>query len=261
MDTINHEDRRTELPFDRAAYALKDGEISGIVRTSFGYHIIKRVNGVQARTFEQSKEHLETFYKKYYFDEDKAKFIAGLETADHFHLDSTALDYIMAHIDSSRTSADSNWAAKLRERSRPIFQMGDVSWTVSTLVDTLNAKPGSPLARNSLRDLIATNEEKHCASNRSSCYSSKISRIRKKSWRIIRMESSSSISKTNVCGRKSYRIARTSYKYYEAHKINYLWPERVDISEIFVNKDSLANALYKRAVAGEDFDTLAKKYT
>jgi peptidyl-prolyl cis-trans isomerase SurA len=260
MDTINHEDRRTELPFDRAAYALKDGEISGIVRTSFGYHIIKRVNGVQARTFEQSKEHLETFYKKYYFDEDKAKFITGLEAADHFHLDSTTLDYIMAHIDSSRTSADSNWSAKLRERSRPIFQMGDVSWTVGTLVDSLTAKPGSPLARNSLRDLITTNEENTALQIEARVIPAKYPEFEK-----IMEDYKNGIVLFDLENKRVWSKvvpdSANELKYYEAHKINYLWPERVDISEIFVNKDSLATALYKRAVAGESFDSLAKKYT
>ncbi len=260
MDTINHEDRRTELPFDRTAYALKDGEISGIVRTSFGYHIIKRINGVRARTFEESKEHLEQFYKKYYFDEDKAKFIARIESAQHYQLDSSALDYVMAHIDSSRTSADTNWAAKLKDRSKVIFKMGDVTWTVGSLADSLTISPGTPLARNSLRDIISRNVE-----NTALMIEARVIPTKYPEFEKIMEDYKNGIVLFDLENKRVWsKVVPDSVneqKYYEAHQAKYLWPERVDISEIYVNKDSLATALYKRAIAGEDFDTLAKKYT
>jgi peptidyl-prolyl cis-trans isomerase SurA len=260
MDTINHEDRRTELAFDRAAYALKDGEISGIVRTGFGYHIIKRVNGVRGRTFEESKDHLEQFYKKYYFEEDKAKYIAGIEKAQHFHLDSNALDYIMSHIDSSRTSADSNWAAKLKDRSRPIFQMGNITWTVGILVDSLTASPGSPLARNSLHDIIEKNTENTALQIAARDIPTKYPEFEK-----IMEDYKNGIVLFDLENKRVWSKvvpdSANELKYYEAHHANYLWPERVDISEIFVNKDSVAKALYKRALAGENFDSLAKQHT
>ncbi len=262
MDTINHEDRRTEYSFDRAAYALKDGEISGIIRTSFGYHIIKRVNGVRGRTFDESKDHLEQFYKKYYFDEDKAKFISGIEATHHYHLDSTALDYIMAHIDSSRTSADSNWASKLKDRSKPIFTMGDVSWTVGTLIDSLTAKAGAPLARNSLRDIITTNAENAALQIEARVIPSKYPEFEK-----IMEDYKNGIILFDLENKRVWSKvvpdSANEVKYYEAHKANFLWPERVDISEIYFNagKDSLAKVIYKRAIAGENFDTLAKQYT
>jgi peptidyl-prolyl cis-trans isomerase SurA len=51
------------------------------------------------------------------------------------------------------------------------------------------------------------------------------------------------------------------FAYYQDHKARYLWPERVDVSEIYLFSDSLASALYKRILDGENFDSLAKQYT
>ncbi len=260
MDTIDHENRRTELAFDRAAYALKDGEISGIVRTSFGYHIIKRLNGVRPKTFEESKDHLEQFYKRYYFDEDKTTFIDSIQKANRFRFDSSAINYIMAHIDSSRTSADSNWAAKLTDRSRMIFQLADVNWTVGTLIDSLNSTPGSPLARNQLRDLIQKDAEKCALVIESRDISTRYPEFEK-----IMEDYKNGIVLFDLENKRVWSKvvpdSSNEEKYYEAHMPSFLWPERVDLSEIFVTKDSLAKELYKRAIAGENFDTLAKKYT
>jgi len=48
--------------FDKAAFGLKEGELSGIVKTQFGFHIIK-VTGIRPagiRTFDEVKEQIKT---------------------------------------------------------------------------------------------------------------------------------------------------------------------------------------------------------
>ncbi len=263
MDTINRENRRTELPFDQAAYSLKDGQISGIVRTSFGYHIIKRINGVARRTFDQAKEQLKDYYKRYFFNQDKRAFLDSLEKAQHFHFNSSALDYVMAHIDSSRTSADSNWAARITDLTRPIFQIGTsptVTWTVGALVDSLSAQAGSPLARNAIRDLINRN-----ADNTSLAIEARKIPTKYPEFEKIMEDYKNGIVLFDLENKRVWsKVVPDSVnerKYYEAHLANYMWPERVDLSEIFVTSDSLAKQIYKQAIAGANFDTLAKKYT
>ena len=260
FDTINREDRRAEAGFDRAAYGLKDGEISGIVRTSFGYHIIKRVNGVRAKSWEESKDQLKQFYKRFFFEDDKAKYIADLKERRGLRLDSSAISYVMAHIDSTRTSADSAWSKKIEERGKTIFHVDNINWTVGSLIDSLNGQPGSPLARNSMYDLVSKKIEDALLSIEARNIPTKYPEFEK-----IMEDYKNGIILFDLENKRVWsKVMPDSLnerKYFEDHRSKFYWPERVDLSEIFVVSDTLSKQLYKRAVAGENFDTLAKKYT
>jgi parvulin-like peptidyl-prolyl isomerase len=50
-------------------------------------------------------------------------------------------------------------------------------------------------------------------------------------------------------------------KYYDEHESQYGVPEQRDIAHILVKKKALADQLYARVKAGEDFSKLAKKYS
>ena len=69
--------------FEAAVLKLKDGEISGVVETQFGYHIIRRdaLKGAGMRDFASVKDQLIDFLKEQKVQQATEKYISDLEKA------------------------------------------------------------------------------------------------------------------------------------------------------------------------------------
>jgi parvulin-like peptidyl-prolyl isomerase len=81
-------------PFEAAAYALKPGEVSELVRSRFGYHIIKLLEKREARqqTFEEVKEPIVTGLRNEFLARKRAEWLKPFEGNKSIELDDATLE-------------------------------------------------------------------------------------------------------------------------------------------------------------------------
>ena len=99
-------------------FNLNDNELSPkIVRTLYGYSIVKRGDSKPIGSYDEEKENLKTIYKKYFFPDDYSAFLASLRVKYNFLLNATAMAELLAHVDTVPQPRTHRGIKKLRPTS------------------------------------------------------------------------------------------------------------------------------------------------
>lgn len=135
--------RRWILPFDEVAMAMKPGEVSGIVRTVYGYHIIKCFETRPPKDFEESKQDVRQQYQQQRFQEDFKAYLAKQQAAVGFRRDEAVTAQFLASLDSTRSTRDSAWASTLNPalRASPMCWVGTSPVTVDSVIAMIKSRP------------------------------------------------------------------------------------------------------------------------
>jgi peptidyl-prolyl cis-trans isomerase SurA len=136
--------RRRYIPsFDEPALALKEGEVSGIVRTPFGYHLIKCNERRPRKTFDESKQELQQIYQQLRFQEDYGKFLATVKAEVGYTRNDSVMKAVIASCDSLKSTRDSAWYGGITPAlgRRVMMTVAGTPVTVDSVIAVMRARP------------------------------------------------------------------------------------------------------------------------
>ncbi|MFH0733750.1 MAG: peptidylprolyl isomerase [bacterium] len=258
------ERRSMILPFDQTAFSLKPDEISQVVQTRFGYHLIKFVEEKPYPTYEEEKTSLRTLYKRSLYDSKYNALISELKTKYGFSKNDANIKAVLQNADSVKISNDyfsSDFRNSVKEKdlftinnnkigldSVIAFVINDTKFQNKIIDEKVLNEIVDETAKNALleqRALTLENEDAEFATlmndYKQGIFIFKIQED--EIWNKIKLDSAKLVD------------------FYQKTKENYQWKNRVDFGEIFSKKDSLINSYYAMLQSGASFDSLAKKYT
>lgn len=257
-------ERRSMLKeLEEAAFKLKKGQISEIIKTNFGYALLKVTDVKTYGTFEEEKENLKKIYRKTRYDAAYAKFVSELKEKYGFRFNNNIVPEIVKNCDSTKTDDywNADWRGSLKDSTAYLYSGNKV--IVDSLFSFMSGQPefkgkliDEPLLNKAI-DKSGENsvlKEEANALDKSDEQFASLMKDYKNGIFIFKLQDDEVWSKIALDSAKLVQ-------FYEQNKEKYVWPDRVKYSEIYSISDSLINHYYDLLVKGENFDTLASKYT
>ena len=254
--------RRWIQSFDEVVQTLKPGETSGIVRTIYGYHIIKCYDEHPPKTFEEARKDMEQLYQQSRYQEDYKAYLAKLERETQFKLHDDVLNSFIESCDSNKTTRDSLWWATIPEpvASSALITFGTRQVSVDSVAKLISIRPdfnNTPLRAPGIRNMVDKIAE-------SLVFAVKAESLVKENpeFAAIMKEYTDGIMLYQIEQDRvwnSVAVTDTALReYFENHRDKFTFPDRVDFTEMRAADDSVAHLMYGEVESGKTLEQIAE---
>ena len=254
--------RRWIQSFDEVVQGLKPGEMSGVVRTVYGYHLIKCYGEHSAKSFEDSKKEVQQLYQQTRFPDDYKNYFSKLQAQTQFQLHNDILLKFIAACDSSKTTRDSAcWSTVPTPVGlAALISFGPRNVSVDSVITLIGGRPdfnNTPLRDSNIRNMVDKIAE-------SLVFATRAETLEKDSpeFAAIMKEYTDGILLYQVEQERvwnSVAVTDSALKhYFNNNREKFEFPDRVDIADLRAADDSAAHLIYTQIRGGKKLEDIAE---
>lgn len=254
---------QTVRSFDEAAFNLKKvGDISGVVKSPFGYHIIKLTGILDYPSFKDLRDELLKQFKAKQYNEIYDNLLDSLRIKYKYEPNYHIIKKIQDIIDTAKGGIDlSKLPASFRAKT--IFTAGKLKLSVNDYIDQVKSLPqkeNESLAGLPIRQSVAKIAGEQLLAEEADNYKKNDPALKsmledyKKGAIIFKIQQEEVWNRVKI-------DSASVYDYFRRNEKKYMWPDRVKFTELFTLSDSLIHHYKKLLASGANFDTLCAKYT
>ncbi len=254
---------RTVPEFDQMLFNLKVGEISPIVKTQFGYHLIKVTQETLPKPYDEEKEELRELIQRGRYKIEYDNYVEKLKKDFSYTLNNAVAKKIVDNGDTLKITQgypDTKIAKYVGKEL--LFTLAGKTYSVDSLFNHL-LKNANYLGRNIDQKTIDEGIAQ---------YASDVA-VREKAMNYDKVDQEfASLMAEYKNGMYLFKIleeevwqkinidsAKTK-NFWEMNKDKFKWGNRVEFKEIYVNQDSIQEKVTTELASGVSFDSLYHKY-
>ncbi len=252
---------RWPQPFDEVAIRLRPGQVSPVVRTVYGYHIIKCYETRPPKTFSESKQDLQNLFQQQRFPAEYAAMLERTKREVQFVQHDSVVTAFLGAFDSTKTTRDSAWTARISPAfgHTVMFRVGGAAITVDTVISMIKSRlEWSSLSLNpaSLRPALDKISEQLIFAAKSDILERQdpvfagILREYREGILLYQVEQEQVWNKVTA----SDSLLRI---YFAAHREKFTYPDRVMFTEIRAASEPQAQKIRAKLDEGKSFEQVA----